>query len=67
MQRYDQERYWKLHFGEENDDKKGYGFKEYHKESSIPYSYGGGALVMKGAEEVENAEANSKYQDKAEG
>ncbi|RZS00747.1 hypothetical protein BHM03_00030514 [Ensete ventricosum] len=25
------------------------------------------ALVMKGAEEVENAEANSKYQDKAEG
>ncbi|RWW81199.1 hypothetical protein BHE74_00010430 [Ensete ventricosum] len=36
-------------------------------ESSIPCSYGGRALVIKGAEEVENAEANSKYQDKAEG
>ncbi|RWW71952.1 hypothetical protein BHE74_00020286 [Ensete ventricosum] len=36
-------------------------------ESSIPFSHGGSALVMKGAEEVENAEANSKYQDKAEG
>ncbi|RRT76251.1 hypothetical protein B296_00020136 [Ensete ventricosum] len=36
-------------------------------ESSIPYSHGGGALVIKRAEEVENAKANSKYQDKAEG
>ncbi|RRT53063.1 hypothetical protein B296_00023636 [Ensete ventricosum] len=36
-------------------------------ESSIPCSYGGRALVVKGAEEVKNAEANSKYQDKAEG
>ncbi|RWV98559.1 hypothetical protein GW17_00038582 [Ensete ventricosum] len=36
-------------------------------ESSIPYSHGGRALVVKGAEEVENAKANSKYQDKAEG
>ncbi|RRT34095.1 hypothetical protein B296_00053368 [Ensete ventricosum] len=30
-------------------------------ESSIPYSHGGRALVVKGAEEVENAKANSKY------
>ncbi|RWW71280.1 hypothetical protein BHE74_00021006 [Ensete ventricosum] len=36
-------------------------------ESSTPYSHGGRALVVKGAEEVENAEVNSKYQDKAEG
>ncbi|RRT34894.1 hypothetical protein B296_00051089 [Ensete ventricosum] len=36
-------------------------------ESSIPCSYGGRALVVKGAEEVENVEENSKYQDKAEG
>ncbi|RWW23748.1 hypothetical protein GW17_00011996, partial [Ensete ventricosum] len=36
-------------------------------ESSIPCSHGGRALVIKGAEEVENAEANSKYQDSAEG
>ncbi|RRT54038.1 hypothetical protein B296_00046593, partial [Ensete ventricosum] len=28
---------------------------------------GGRTLVVKGAEEVENAKANSKYQDKAEG
>ncbi|RWW76806.1 hypothetical protein BHE74_00015072 [Ensete ventricosum] len=34
-------------------------------ESSIPCSYRGRALVVKGVEEVENAEANSKYQDKA--
>ena len=27
----------------------------------------GECLVMKGAEEVEHAEANSKYRDKAEG
>ncbi|RZS17538.1 hypothetical protein BHM03_00049688 [Ensete ventricosum] len=38
----------------------------YHKggtsvESSIPCSHGGRALVVKGAEEMENAEANSKY------
>ncbi|RWW55096.1 hypothetical protein BHE74_00038283 [Ensete ventricosum] len=36
-------------------------------ESSIPCSHGGRALVVKGAEEVENVEANYKYQDKAEG
>ncbi|RRT58226.1 hypothetical protein B296_00042598, partial [Ensete ventricosum] len=36
-------------------------------ESLISCSHGGRALVVKGAEEVENAEANSKYQDKAEG
>ncbi|RWW53944.1 hypothetical protein BHE74_00039514 [Ensete ventricosum] len=36
-------------------------------ESSIPCSHGGRALVVKGVEEVENTEANSKYQDKAEG
>ncbi|RZS01139.1 hypothetical protein BHM03_00030945 [Ensete ventricosum] len=35
-------------------------------ESSNPCSYGWRTLVMKEAEEVENAEANSKYQDKAE-
>ncbi|RWW38973.1 hypothetical protein BHE74_00055739 [Ensete ventricosum] len=36
-------------------------------ESSIPCSHGGRALVIKGAEEVENAKVNSKYQDRAEG
>ncbi|RRT85368.1 hypothetical protein B296_00002864 [Ensete ventricosum] len=36
-------------------------------ESSIPCSHGGRALVVKGTEEVENAEANSKYQDMTEG
>ncbi|RWW57928.1 hypothetical protein BHE74_00035256 [Ensete ventricosum] len=36
-------------------------------ESSIPCSHGGRALVMKGAEEVENAEVNSKYYDNVEG
>ncbi|RWV79645.1 hypothetical protein GW17_00059190 [Ensete ventricosum] len=36
-------------------------------ESSIPCSHGGRALVVKGAGEVENAKANSKYQDRAEG
>ncbi|RWV77486.1 hypothetical protein GW17_00061669 [Ensete ventricosum] len=36
-------------------------------ESPIPYSHGGRALVVKGAEEVENAKANFKYQDRAEG
>ncbi|RWW34999.1 hypothetical protein GW17_00000214 [Ensete ventricosum] len=36
-------------------------------ESSIPCSHGGRALVVKGAEEVENTEANSKYQDMAGG
>ncbi|RRT75061.1 hypothetical protein B296_00011634 [Ensete ventricosum] len=35
--------------------------------SLIPCSHGGRALVMKEAEEAENAEANSKYQDKAQG
>ncbi|RRT80929.1 hypothetical protein B296_00017157, partial [Ensete ventricosum] len=35
--------------------------------SSIPCYHGGRALVVKGAEEVENAKANSKYQDKTEG
>ncbi|RRT35940.1 hypothetical protein B296_00037421 [Ensete ventricosum] len=36
-------------------------------ESSIRCSHGGRALVIKGAEEVENSKANSKYQDRAEG
>ncbi|RRT75464.1 hypothetical protein B296_00006626 [Ensete ventricosum] len=36
-------------------------------ESSIPCSHGGRALVVKGVEEVENAKANSKYQDRTEG
>ncbi|RWW30104.1 hypothetical protein BHE74_00045542 [Ensete ventricosum] len=36
-------------------------------ESSILCSHGGRALVVKRTEEVENAEANSKYQDRAEG
>ncbi|RWW35583.1 hypothetical protein BHE74_00059475 [Ensete ventricosum] len=36
-------------------------------ESSIPCSYGGRALVVKGTQEVENTEANSKYQDRTEG
>ncbi|RWW69565.1 hypothetical protein BHE74_00022821, partial [Ensete ventricosum] len=36
-------------------------------ESLIPCSHGGRALVVKGVEEVENAEVNSKYQDKAGG
>ncbi|RWW41516.1 hypothetical protein BHE74_00052997 [Ensete ventricosum] len=36
-------------------------------EASIPCSHGGRGLVAKGVEEVENAEANSKYQDRAEG
>ncbi|RRT60756.1 hypothetical protein B296_00033857 [Ensete ventricosum] len=35
-------------------------------EASIPRSYGGRVLVVKGVEEVENAEANSKYQDRTE-
>ncbi|RZS16289.1 hypothetical protein BHM03_00048261 [Ensete ventricosum] len=35
-------------------------------EASIPCSYGGRVLVAKGVEEVENAKANSKYQDRAE-
>ncbi|RWW10720.1 hypothetical protein GW17_00025724 [Ensete ventricosum] len=33
----------------------------------IPCSHGGRALVVKGAEEVENAKVNSKYQCKVEG
>ncbi|RZR88937.1 hypothetical protein BHM03_00016601 [Ensete ventricosum] len=36
-------------------------------ETSIPCSYRGRALVVKGAEEAENAGANSKYQDRVEG
>ncbi|RWW35499.1 hypothetical protein BHE74_00059561 [Ensete ventricosum] len=36
-------------------------------ESSIPCSNGGSAFVVKGAKEVENTKANSKYQDWAEG
>ncbi|RZR84154.1 hypothetical protein BHM03_00010919 [Ensete ventricosum] len=36
-------------------------------ESSISCSHGGRALVVKGAEEVKNVKANSKYQHKAEG
>ncbi|RRT62723.1 hypothetical protein B296_00018334 [Ensete ventricosum] len=47
--------------------KKGTQRGETSVESSIPCSHGGRALVVKGAEEVENAEANSKYQDRAEG
>ncbi|RWV97007.1 hypothetical protein GW17_00040235 [Ensete ventricosum] len=44
----------------------------YHKgetfmESSIPCSSEGRPLIAKGAEKVENAEANSKYQNRAEG
>ncbi|RWW60498.1 hypothetical protein BHE74_00032523 [Ensete ventricosum] len=35
-------------------------------ESSIPCSHGRRALVVKVAEEVENAKANSKYQDRTE-
>ncbi|RRT42664.1 hypothetical protein B296_00016068 [Ensete ventricosum] len=34
-------------------------------EPSIPCSHGARALVVKRTEEVENAEANSKYQDRA--
>ncbi|RWW19060.1 hypothetical protein GW17_00016919 [Ensete ventricosum] len=36
-------------------------------ESLIPCSHRGRALVVKGAKEVENAKANSKYQDRVEG
>ncbi|RRT69541.1 hypothetical protein B296_00001735 [Ensete ventricosum] len=36
-------------------------------EASIPCYCGGRVLVAKGAEEVENAETNSKYQDRVEG
>ncbi|RWV91253.1 hypothetical protein GW17_00046471 [Ensete ventricosum] len=36
-------------------------------ESSIPCSHKERALVVKGAEEVENTKANSKYQDRVEG
>ncbi|RRT84332.1 hypothetical protein B296_00010695 [Ensete ventricosum] len=36
-------------------------------ESLIPYSHRGIALIVKGVEEMENVEASSKYQDKAEG
>ncbi|RZS03602.1 hypothetical protein BHM03_00033784 [Ensete ventricosum] len=36
-------------------------------ESSIPCSNGGRVLIVKGDEEVENAKANSKYQDRAKG
>ncbi|RRT57524.1 hypothetical protein B296_00016418 [Ensete ventricosum] len=35
--------------------------------SSIPCSHRGRMLVVKWAEEVENAEANSKYQDRVKG
>ncbi|RRT33583.1 hypothetical protein B296_00018068 [Ensete ventricosum] len=35
--------------------------------SSIPYSHRARALVVKGAEEVENAKGNSKYHDKVKG
>ncbi|RWW50336.1 hypothetical protein BHE74_00043424 [Ensete ventricosum] len=33
-------------------------------ESSIPFSHGGRALVIKGADEMENAKANFQYQDR---
>ncbi|RWV84326.1 hypothetical protein GW17_00053965 [Ensete ventricosum] len=36
-------------------------------EALIPCSHEGRVLVAKGADEVENAEANSKYQDRAVG
>ncbi|RWV77980.1 hypothetical protein GW17_00061122 [Ensete ventricosum] len=36
-------------------------------ESSIPCSHGGRAFIVKGAEEVENAKANSKYQGRGKG
>ncbi|RWV86298.1 hypothetical protein GW17_00051824 [Ensete ventricosum] len=36
-------------------------------DSSIPCSYRGRALIAKGTEKVENAEANSKYYDKTKG
>ncbi|RWW43859.1 hypothetical protein BHE74_00050428 [Ensete ventricosum] len=36
-------------------------------EPSIPCSHRGRVLVVKGVEEVENAEANSKYHDRTEG
>ncbi|RWV88936.1 hypothetical protein GW17_00048941 [Ensete ventricosum] len=36
-------------------------------ESSIPCSHGGRVLIVKRAEEVENAKANSKFQEKVEG
>ncbi|RRT46051.1 hypothetical protein B296_00028109 [Ensete ventricosum] len=36
-------------------------------ESSIPSSYRGRALIVKGAKEMENAEANSKYKDRTKG
>ncbi|RRT64178.1 hypothetical protein B296_00010926 [Ensete ventricosum] len=36
-------------------------------ESSIPCSHRGRVLVVKGAKEVENVKANSKYQDRTEG
>ncbi|RRT85269.1 hypothetical protein B296_00001243 [Ensete ventricosum] len=97
--------YWELHFSEQCNDKKGYGFKacmpwyreggssiaageldyfsahirlrELDKsedkaedgtsmEPSIPCSHRGRALVVKGAEEVENVEANSQYPDRVE-
>ncbi|RZS09715.1 hypothetical protein BHM03_00040819 [Ensete ventricosum] len=46
---------------------KSKGKAETSVESPIPCSHGGTTLVVKGAEEVKNAKANSKYQDKAEG
>ncbi|RWW40203.1 hypothetical protein BHE74_00054399 [Ensete ventricosum] len=35
--------------------------------SSIPYSHERRALIVKGTEEMENTDVNSKYQDKVEG
>ncbi|RWW12361.1 hypothetical protein GW17_00023974 [Ensete ventricosum] len=35
--------------------------------SPIPYSHERRALIVKGTEEMENTDANSKYQDKVEG
>ncbi|RWW54821.1 hypothetical protein BHE74_00038576 [Ensete ventricosum] len=54
----DQGKLLREHMGVEASGRKGGGTSV---ESSIPCSHGGRALVMKGAEEVENAEANSKY------
>ncbi|RZR90273.1 hypothetical protein BHM03_00018123 [Ensete ventricosum] len=49
-------------------DSRAMGWQRYGTaETGLSWSHGGRELVVKGVEEVENAEANSKYQDKAEG
>ncbi|RRT66897.1 hypothetical protein B296_00002694 [Ensete ventricosum] len=73
--------YWELYFGEQHDNKKGYVFKsECHDTAKIYRSRRKGCrseatnssamglvALWYRAEEVENAEVNSKYQDKAKG